>query len=891
MKKTALNKIYNSQQYEDEIYRRWEESGFFNPDNLQLPPTAPIYTIILPPPNITDKLHLGHASMLAIQDLFIRYKRMRGFRTLWLPGTDHAAIATQTVVEKNLKKAENKTRHDLGREAFLERVWDFLSETQATILKQTKKMGASLDWSRLAFTLDDKRQTAVKEMFIQMHEEGLIYRGERIVNWCPRCCSTLADDEVEYKKQKTKLYAFRYDKKFPIVIATTRPETKLGDTAVAVNPTDERYKKFIDQVLEADFCGFALRLPVIGDRNVDKEFGTGALGVTPAHSAVDWQMAEKNNLPIIKVINEQGLIREEFGEFSGLQAEAARDLLVEKLETNGLLEGVEEIDNNLSVCYRCGTAIEPLPSKQWFVAVDKPIARLGNKSLKQAALMAAEKMEFIPARFSKRYEGWLENLRDWCISRQIWFGHSLPVWYCENNLTQRSNNKQGNKCAEPIVTRDIIDCCSHCGGRVKQEADTLDTWFSSGMWTFSTLGWPDNFQNKQKISDLAKFHPTQLMETGYDIITLWVSRMVMMSLFAVGEIPFEKVYLHGTVLDKQGKKMSKSKGNGIDPVAMSDLYGADAVRLALLVGNTPGVDFRLSEEKISAYRNFTNKFWNIARFIAADLEAGAQNHEAVLVRQNFSLADRWILEKLNALIIDVGDLLDAYNFSLAGERLEKFTWNDLADWYLEISKIEGGKNEILLYILNNLLRLWHPFVPFITEVLWRELFSRESMLMMANWPKPQEGFEGGDLEVVKNLIIGIRAARSANRLEPSQKIKAVVYAGDQTQLLMDQSELIKNLRTGISDLLIQDKGESLPEAIYFTDSGVEVYLIAVIDQAQEKARLEKDFVNLEKFITNLEARLDNQDFQAKAPAAIIKQEMEKLAQAKAALEKIKERLS
>jgi valyl-tRNA synthetase len=532
--KQDLDKIYNPGENEDQIYEKWEKSGYFNPDNLNLFAKAPNYTIVLPPPNITDKLHMGHAATVAIEDLLIRYHRLSGFRTLWLPGTDHAAIATQNVVEKKLWREQNKTRHDLGREKFLEEVWAFLKVTQGKILHQTRKLGASLDWSRIAFTLDEPRRLAVRTMFKEMYDEGIIYRGERIVNWCPRCHSTLADDEVEYQEQSAKLYTFQYDKDFPIAISTTRPETKLGDTAVAVNPKDERYKKYIGREFDVDFCGQKLKIKIIADRNVEASFGTGALGVTPAHSLIDEQMARENDLPIIKVINEDGLIHSGFGQYSGLSVAAAREKIVAELIKRGLLKKEEDINNNLSVCYRCATPIEPLPSRQWFISVDKKLKRLGNLSLKERALEAVrtDDLKIIPARFTKRYSDWMSNLHDWCISRQIWFGHQIPVWY------------QGEKI---FVGSEAPD-----GAGWTQDPDTLDTWFSSGMWTFSTLGWPENYKNGRKSGDLSKFHPTQMLETGYEILTLWVSRMVMMSFFALGEVPFEKVYLHGMVLDENG---------------------------------------------------------------------------------------------------------------------------------------------------------------------------------------------------------------------------------------------------------------------------------------------------------------------------------------------------
>ncbi|MBI4652784.1 valine--tRNA ligase [Candidatus Kuenenbacteria bacterium] len=916
-----MDKTYNPQIYEDEIYQKWEKSGFFNPDNLPCgirnatiqqgllcEKNAPTYTIIFPPPNITAKLHIGHASVISIEDLMIRYHRMKGYRTLWLPGTDHAAIATQNVVEKKIFKEQGLTRHDLGKEKLLKEVWKFLKQTQATILHQTRKMGASLDWSREAFTFDDQRKKAVSQMFVDMYEAGVIYKGERIVNWCPRCHSTLADDEVEYKEQKAILYFFKYNKDFPFTIATTRPETKLGDTAVAVNLKDERYKKYIGKIYEIDFCGVSLKLKIIADREVDMNFGAGALGVTPAHSMIDWKMAEENDLEIKKVINEDGNIHQGFEKYSGKTAQEARKMIVKILKEQNLLEKEEEISNNLSICYRCGTVIEPLPSKQWFVAVDKKIKKLENKSLKEKAIEVVKKGEikFIPERFEKRYLDWMENLHDWCISRQIWFGHEIPVWY-----------KKTQKQKEIYVGVEAPE-----GDNWIQDPDTLDTWFSSGMWIFSTLGWPDTFQNGKKIGDLARFHPTQMLETCYEILTLWVSRMIMMSLFAVGEIPFEKVYLQGTILDKNGKKMSKSKGNGIDPIDIIEKFGADAVRLSMLMGSTPGNDSRMSEEKIAGYRNFVNKLWNISRYITHNVERITHNVK-LNFEQNLSykltLADKWILNKFNVLIGDVTNDLEKYNFSQAGEKLREFTWNDFADWYLEVSKFEKNKekNEILIYILENLLKLWHPFIPFITETIWSEMGNKQ-FLMIEKWPfyaKATESKPSYNFELIKEIIIAIRNARSENKIEPNKKIKAIICAGKYFDLVEENKELIKNLKTNINELETQkhkntktqkqknqefksplDK-EPVPSLSreglgdfkqenqlkhdnkmirVVVDDDIEIYLIGAKDEEKEQMRINKRIIELEKLILNLEKKLSNKEFIKKAPANIVEKEKEKL---------------
>lgn len=864
-----LAKAYNPQEYEENINQAWLDSGFFNPDNLDLPDGAPAYTIILPPPNITDRLHLGHASMLAIEDLLIRFHRMNGYRTLWLPGTDHAAIATQNVVERRIYKEEGKTRHDFSREEFFKRVYDFALETQATILGQFKAFGASLDWSRLAFTLDEPRRKAVQKMFIDMYEAGAIYRGERIVNWCPRCQSTLADDEVEYKEEKTILYTFKYWKDFPMAISTTRPETKLGDTAVAVNPKDERYAQYIGQQFSGDFCGQPLTIKIIADREVDMAFGTGALGVTPAHSAIDWRMAEQNDLPIIKVIDEAGSIRPEFGSYAGKTATEARTMIIEALKENGLIEKEDEIAHNVSACYRCSTVIEPLPSKQWFVSVDKPLERLGGKSLKQAALEASQDLSvaFVTERFKKRFEDWMNNLRDWCISRQIIFGHPIPVWYRGEEIAV-SAEKPGEDWT--------------------QDPDTLDTWFSSGMWTFSTLGWPDTFKDGIKSGDLATFHPTAVMETGYDIITLWVSRMVMMSLFAVGEIPFKNIYLHGMVLDKHGKKMSKSVGNGIDPVVVGKEYGTDAVRLALLIGNTPGVDVRLGEEKIASFRNFTNKLWNISRFIISE--------EKVADSVELSLADRWITSRLQRVISEVSAKIKAFDLSAAGEALRTFTQDEVADWYLEAGKFDNSAAgaRVRKELLAALLKLWHPFMPFVSEVVWKELEPTGGLLLVAAWPMADESLideaAEADFACLQGLITAIRNLRSEHRIEPARKLKAYIKAGSRAEFIKAATPLLIGLRTGLSEIVI-DSAEVPAAALFASHDGIDIYLDAPVDSDAERVRLEKEIAYVRNGMTALSKKLANAEFVANAPAPLVAAEKEKLAAYESSIAKLETQLA
>jgi valyl-tRNA synthetase len=866
--KHELDKIYIPSAGELGTYEKWEKSGYFNPDNLDLPESAKSYTIVLPPPNITAKLHLGHSAMLAIEDLIIRYKRLNGFRTLWIPGTDHAAIATQNVVEKKILQEQGKTRHDLGREALLKEVWSFLEKTQGEILTQTRRMGASLDWSRLAFTLDEQRQNAVKRMFKEMYDEGVIYRGERMVNWCPRCHSTLADDEVEYKEEKAKLYWIKYG---PFVLATSRPETKLGDTAVAVHPDDTRYQHFIGQELDIEGVLGKFQVKVVADKAVEMDFGSGVIKVTPSHSFIDNEIAERHNLPGKKIINEDGEMMANCGKYAGMKTAVAREAIVSDMQAMGLIDHIDEdYIHNSARCYRCDSVIEPLPSEQWFIGVDKKIKRLGDKSLKERAIEVAleNKITFTPDRFKKRYIDWMENLHDWCISRQIWFGHQIPVWYKDKEIY----------CGLEAPT----------GDGWKQDEDTLDTWFSSGMWTFSTLGWPENYNDDKKTGDLAKFHPTQVLETGYEIITLWVSRMIMMSLFALDEVPFSQVYLHGMVLDKDGKKMSKSKGNGIDPLEMIEKYGADAVRLSLLMGFTPGNDTKFSEDRIETKRNFVNKLWNISRFVLSS--DNLVETDTKVIPQAKTLADKWILNALQETVATVSKNLDEFNFSVAADILDNFTWNQLADWYLEISKIEKNKDDILIYILKQLLIIWHPFTPFVTEKIWESF--NDNLLMVEKWPQ----FENIDtvnskninldFNLIQDIVVAIRNARSLNKIEPAKKLQAVIYAHGLEKILFDNQEIIKNLKTGIDNLEIHSDGDKINGAIAIVCGSVEIYLLGAIDPQKEKERLTKEKNNLEKLITLQEQKLANQEFVGRAPEKIVTAEKEKLENYKKDLFKI-----
>src|SRR3989344_4607213 len=693
-----LEKNYNPAEAEPRIYKLWEESGFFNPDNLPGERTTP-YTITMPPPNVTGILHMGHALMLTIEDIMIRFKRMKGFKTLWLPGTDHAAIASQAVVEKDLHKKESKSRYDLGREEFLKRVNDFVSEKQRTILAQMRTMGCSCDWSRLAYTLDEPRSLAVRTIFKKMYDDGLIYRGNRVVNWDPKGQTTISDDEIVYEERSAKLYTFKYSKDFPIPIATTRPETKLGDTGIAVHP-DGKYKKYIGQEFSADFCGEKLIIKVVGDESVDQEFGTGAVGLTPAHSMVDWEIAQRHGLTAKQIINEYARMTVGGEAIKDKKTTEARETVVAWLREQGLLEKEEDIKQNVATAERTGGIVEPLPKLQWFLNVNKEISGRG-KTLKEIMRepVAGGKIKIMPEHYEKIYFHWIDNLRDWCISRQIWFGHRIPVWYWNEEIY----------CGIEGPT----------GDGWEQDPDTLDTWFSSGLWTFSTLGWPE------KTKDLAVYHPTDVLETGTDILFFWVARMILMTGYALDDIPFHTVYLHGLVRDAKGQKFSKSLGNGIDPMDVAKKFGTDAGRMALIIGNTAGTDLRLSEDKIRGYKNFANKLWNIARFI--------------LAQENTGQIDDVLKKEFDTLAKDITMDMENYRFYLAAEKIYHYVWHRLADELIEKSKSKKEMTGTLYYILENSLKLLHPFMPFITEEIYGKLPSptggaNKQLLMIESWP-------------------------------------------------------------------------------------------------------------------------------------------------------------
>lgn len=956
-----LPKAYEAKSYEAEVYRTWEASGFFNPDNL--PQQGESFSIAMPPPNATGTLHLGHATMLAIQDLMTRFQRLQGKRVLWVPGTDHAAIATQNVVEKKIYKEEGKHRHDLGREEFLRRVNEFVEGSKATIRQQVRAMGASCDWSRERYTLDHGLSRAVREVFVRLYNDGLIYRGKRIVNWCYRCGTTLSDDEVEYKEEKAKFYYLKYG---PITIGTARPETKVLDKIIIVHPDDARYQAYIGKEFDVPWIDGMVHARVVADKVAEMETGTGAMTITPAHSFVDFELAQKYGFEVVEIIGQNGRLTENAGTFAGMKVNEARQAIVDALQAKGLVERIDEnYVHNLSVCYRCGTAVEPMPLEQWFVAVNKAfkVGLFKKTTLKQLALAAVHSgnIRIIPERFTKVYDHWITNLRDWCISRQIWFGHRIPAWHChhcnhwqvrasepthltiyrhgptswsadgdklkiqgsfdvplaedeigqveevarsladadiiiaspmmrarqtaevfraklgtvkvvvDERLHERNYGEFENKLVQDIkrdhpdyykdkltyeipgaetyaqleerltswladVVRsypgkrvvvvahnavmrmlrllleqlnnaaltdyrphisqplryELSGTCEQCGSwALQQDEDTLDTWFSSSLWTFSTLGWPE------QTPELKAFHPTSLMETGYDILFFWVARMVLMTSYVLKQVPFRTVYLHGLVRDKQGRKMSKSLGNGIDPLEMIQKYGADALRLSMIIGTTPGNDFRLYEEKVAGYRNFVNKLWNICRF---SLLSVAQPKVVETPPPPTTLADRWVLSRFAAIAQLVTGKISTYELSEAGEALYDFTWHELADWYLEVAKVEGSKDEILNYLLTQLLKLWHPFTPFVTEVLWREAFGDSAgMLMVAKWPKQlpiqDETAEAG-FKVIQDVVTAMRTYRAEQKV-PTDTVLEVAIAGSRAALVSSHHILIEGLRTKV----------------------------------------------------------------------------------------------
>lgn len=882
---SELEKAYNPKKTEDEIYKTWKESGFFNPDNLDGEP----YSIMMPPPNVTGVLHLGHALENSIMDTMARYQRLQGKKVLLLPGTDHAAVATQAKVEKLLvEKGHENPRQEFGRLGLLEKVREYAEESKSTILSQIQKMGTSCDWSRLAYTFDEERSKMVNTVFERMYNDGLIYRGHKVVNWSVKGQSTCSDDELVHIERPAKLYTFKYSKDFPITIATTRPETKLGDTAVAVNPADERYKQFIGKTFTVEVGAIKpLEIKIIANDEVDAEFGTGAVGVTPAHSPVDFEMfeiqkAKEDPIELIQVIGEDGKMTSQAGKnYEGLTVLEAREKFVEYLKKNDLLEKEEEITQNVGTSDRFGDVVEALPKTQWFVDVNKKIPGK-NKSLKELMIEAvkighdgdpSQKVVINPKRFEKIYFNWIDNLRDWCISRQIWWGHQVPVWYCE--------------CGEIIMSNTKPKECTKCkSDKLTQDPDTLDTWFSSGLWTFSTLT-----EEERKI-----FHPTNWMQMAHEILFFWMARMILMSTYFMDEIPFKDAYIHGLLRDEKGNKFSKSAGNNIDPLDVIEKYGTDALRLGLISGIAPGNDSKFYEEKVESSRNFVNKLWNISRYILSkSSESGAKLNE-----KNMTIGDKWIVQKMAVLIEEVTQDLDKFRFSQASEKLHDFTKNDFADWYLEVSKFEDNKetkNVILHAILKDLLKLWHPFIPFVTETIWKEL-DEEKMLMIQKWPKKDSYTPSKDtanFEAIIEIIQAIRNLKTENKIEPAKKIKLFVdtkscSAKNLEEIIKTQENIIKNLKTGVEKI---SYGSTEKNSISKTTSHgitISIPLEGLIDTEKERTEKEKEIKNLTNYIKGIEKKLANEQFTSKAPKEIVKREKENLEKAKCQLSEIEKYL-
>ena len=898
MTKIELDKAYDAKLVEDDIYKKWEDSGYFNPDKL-LGERKEAFTVSMPPPNVTGILHLGHAFENAIMDIAVRYQRMRGKRALIVPGTDHAAVATQARVESDLKKQGlNNPRQELGREELVKKIREFAEDHKSIIIGQIKKMGTSCDWSRLAYTFDEPRSQAVNEIFRRMFADGLIYRGYRVINWSVKGQSTCSDDELEYETRKTTVYTFKYSESFPIPIATTRPETKLGDTAVAVNPEDERYQHFIGQKFTVDVgAQNPLVITIIGDKNVDPNYGTGAVGVTPAHSQIDFEMYQNNKeIGIIPVIGKDGLMLPTAGQdYAGLTVLEAREKFVNWLKDNNLYISEEEIEHNVGTSDRFGDVVEALPMDQWFVDVSKKIPGR-DKTLKDLMREAvtvghnSKKEKIInitPDRYKKIYLQRIDVLHDWCISRQIWWGHRIPIWYCDD-------------CQEVFFSDKHPKGCPKCEStKLRQDEDTLDTWFSSGAWTFSILGWPNDSE------DIKKFHPNEWMQMGYEIVFLWLMRMILLTTYVLDDIPFKEVYIHGILRAKDGRKFSKSLGNGLDPLEVVEKYGTDALRLSLIKGVTAGNDSRYYEEKVEGSRNFVNKLWNISRYIFSSVDNLAIISERP---QTKTLADDWILSRLNYTAVISGEYLEKADFSGAVEALIEFTRDDFADWYLEISKIESGKEQILLYVLQNLLKLWHPFIPYVTENIWSK-FDNAGILMVETWPEISNIKKSGlvskvkgalhltateevaEFDLIKQTITALRNLRSENKVDAGKWVKAIIITADKKELLEGQKEVIMKLAR-LETLEILEAGEKPKGSAVAVISGLEIYLdlVGLIDVTAEKERLNKELEVVEKYTKSLDLKLSNTEFVSNAPTAVVDKEKEKLAEAREKLGKLKAQL-
>ncbi len=873
-----LEKNYNPTDIEKRTYEKWEKKKYFHAEvNRDKKP----FTIVMPPPNITGQLHMGHALDNTLQDILIRFKRMQGYEALWVPGTDHASIATEAKVVEKLKE-EGISKDEIGREKFLEHVWDWKKQYGGRIVEQLKKIGSSCDWDRERFTMDEGCNKAVKEVFVKLYNKELIYRGERIINWCPHCLTSISDAEVEYEDQAGHFWHLRYkttDGTGYIDLATTRPETLLGDTAVAVNPKDERYKDMIGKMLDLPLVH--RQIPIIADDYVDMEFGTGVVKITPAHDPNDFEVGLRHNLEIINVLTEDARIVEDYPKYAGMDRYEARKAIVVDLESEGALLKTEAHDHNVGTCYRCGTTVEPRVSKQWFVKME---------DLAKPAIEAVKKGDtrFVPPHFDKTYYHWLEGIRDWCISRQLWWGHQIPAFYCDD-------------CDRMIVTKENAPVCPKCGKPMRQDPDTLDTWFSSALWPFSTLGWPE------KTEELDYFYPTSTLVTGYDIIFFWVIRMMFSGLEHVGEVPFHTVLIHGLVRDSQGRKMSKSLGNGIDPLEVIDKYGADALRFTLVTGNAPGNDMRFYWERVEASRNFANKVWNASRFIMMHLEDAEITEPA---KEELEVIDQWILSAVNTLAKEVTENMEKYELGIAVQKINDFVWTEFCDWYIEFVKPRLFHKEInsvsanaafwtLRTVLIDSLKLLHPFMPFITEEIFCTLQSEEESIMVSNWPEYNNAWENQGAEqkarLIKNLVRGIRNSRAEMNVAPSRKAKVYLVADDE-KTCTALKELVNSYQHLISasEVLVQmDKSgiEDNVVSVVIDKATIYMPLADLIDFKKERERLEKEKKRLEGELKRVNGMLNNEKFMSKAPARKIAEEKEKLVKYESMMEKVEEELS
>lgn len=869
-----LEKNYNPAEIESRLYEKWENKKYFH---AEVDRSKKPFTIVMPPPNITGQLHMGHALDNTLQDILIRFKRMQGYSALWVPGTDHASIATEAKVVEKIAK-EGLTKESLGREKFLDRVWDWKKEYGGRIVKQLKKIGSSADWDRERFTMDEGCNKAVKEVFVNLYNKGLIYRGERIINWCPCCLTSISDAEVEYEDQAGSFWHLRYplsDGSGYIEMATTRPETMLGDTAVAVNPNDERYKDYVGKTVILPIVH--REIPIIADEYVDMEFGTGVVKITPAHDPNDFEVGLRHHLPVINVLTEDAKIVDEYEKYAGLDRYEARKVIVADLEAEGALVKIEPHDHNVGTCYRCHTTVEPRVSKQWFVKMEE-LAGPAIEAVKSG------KTRFVPEHFDKTYYHWLENIKDWCISRQLWWGHRIPAFYCDC-------------CNEVVVTKENKAVCPKCGKEMRQDPDTLDTWFSSALWPFSTLGWPD------KTEELDYFYPTSTLVTGYDIIFFWVIRMMFSGIEHTGKAPFNTILIHGLVRDSQGRKMSKSLGNGIDPLEVIDKYGADALRLTLITGNAPGNDMRFYWERVESSRNFANKVWNASRFIMMNLDKAEVRDVDVT---ELTDADKWILSKVNTLAKDVTDNMENYDLGVAVQKIYDFIWEEFCDWYIEMVKPRLWNDDdttkaaalyTLKTVLINSLKLLHPYMPFITEEIFCNLSDEES-IMISKWPEYKEEWnfakEEKAVETIKEAVRGIRNSRTGMNVPPSRKAKVFVVSDDeQVRDIFEKGKVFFTTLAYASEVVIQSDKSGIDEdavAVLIPNATVYMPFSDLVDIDKEIERLKNEEKKLEGELKRVNGMLSNEKFISKAPEAKINEEKEKLSKYTIMMEQVKERL-